>query len=187
MTSGHLCGQRIFHAIQDSSLLVDDISMQSWVDHPSVGMVHLQPNSFALSSRTPNVQQQLPILWDSESAQTGFRSINIGRMSIALWTTKFVFPWLAGSCGPSFQPKGSHELHENCHSVTFYFMKKKDSRRCCDITMPESIHTKDESKLRFSASFHLWCELTTTINVTEWQVSWNSCHVNSNITRWTWF
>ena len=62
MTSGHLCGQRIFHAIQDSSLLVDGISMQSWVDHPSVGMVHLQPNSFALSSRTPNAQQQLPIL-----------------------------------------------------------------------------------------------------------------------------
>ena len=38
-----------------------------------------------------------------------------------------------------------HEFHENCHSVTFYFMKK-DSRRCCDTTTPESIHTKDESK-----------------------------------------
>ena len=23
---------------------------------------------------------------------------------------------------------------------------KKDSKRCCDTTMPESIHTKDESK-----------------------------------------
>ena len=23
--------------------------------------------------------------------------------------------------------------------------------------------------------FHLWCELTSTMNVTEWQVSWNSC------------
>ena len=38
-----------------------------------------------------------------------------------------------------------HEIHETCHSVTFYF-KKKDSKRCCDITTPESIHTKDESK-----------------------------------------
>ena len=38
-----------------------------------------------------------------------------------------------------------HEFHENCHSVTFYFMKK-DSKRCCDIMAPESIHTKDESK-----------------------------------------
>ena len=38
-----------------------------------------------------------------------------------------------------------HEFHETCHSVTFYF-KKKDSKRCCDTTMPESIHTKDESK-----------------------------------------
>ena len=37
-----------------------------------------------------------------------------------------------------------------------------------------AIHTKDESKLRFSVCFHLWCELTTTMNVTEWQVSWNS-------------
>ena len=37
------------------------------------------------------------------------------------------------------------EFHESCHSVTFYFMKK-DSKRCCDTTTPESIHTKDESK-----------------------------------------
>ena len=33
-----------------------------------------------------------------------------------------------------------HVFHETCHSV------KKDSKRCCDITTPESIHTKDESK-----------------------------------------
>ena len=39
----------------------------------------------------------------------------------------------------------AHEIHENCHSVTFYFMKN-DSKRCCDTTTPESIHTKDESK-----------------------------------------
>ena len=37
------------------------------------------------------------------------------------------------------------EFHETCHSVTFHFMKK-DSKRCCDTTTPESIHTKDESK-----------------------------------------
>ena len=30
-------------------------------------------------------------------------------------------------------------------SVTFYVMEK-DSKRCCDSTTPESIHTKDESK-----------------------------------------
>ena len=69
----------------------------------------------------------------------------------------------------------------------FILWKKKNSKRCYDTTMLESIHTKDESKLRFSTCFHLWCELTTTINVTEWQVSWISCHVNNNITRWTWF
>ena len=27
---------------------------------------------------------------------------------------------------------------------------------------------------RFRVCFHLWCELTNTMNVTEWQVSWNS-------------
>ena len=27
---------------------------------------------------------------------------------------------------------------------------------------------------RFRVCFHLWCELTTTMNITEWQVSWNS-------------
>ena len=28
---------------------------------------------------------------------------------------------------------------------------------------------------RFRVCFHLWCELTSTMNVTEWQASWNSC------------
>ena len=27
---------------------------------------------------------------------------------------------------------------------------------------------------QFRVCFHLWCELTSTMNVTEWQVSWNS-------------
>ena len=27
---------------------------------------------------------------------------------------------------------------------------------------------------RFRVCFHLWCELTSTMNLTEWQVSWNS-------------
>ena len=39
----------------------------------------------------------------------------------------------------------THEFHETCHSVTSYFIKK-DSKRCCDTTTPESIHTKDGSK-----------------------------------------
>ena len=46
----------------------------------------------------------------------------------------------------------THEFHEACHSVTFYFMKK-DSKRCCDNIMRESIHTKDESKCGFAFAF----------------------------------
>ena len=44
-----------------------------------------------------------------------------------------------------FMHRICHEFHETCHSVTVYFMNK-DSKRCCDTTTPESIHTKDESK-----------------------------------------
>ena len=29
---------------------------------------------------------------------------------------------------------------------------------------------------RFRVCFHLWCELTSTMNVTKWQVSWNSLY-----------
>ena len=45
---------------------------------------------------------------------------------------------------------------------------------CKLVIPPESIHTKDESKMRFRVCFHLLCELASTMNVTEWQVSWNS-------------
>ena len=30
---------------------------------------------------------------------------------------------------------------------------------------------------RFRVCFHLWRELTSTMNVTEWQISWNSCEL----------
>ena len=42
-------------------------------------------------------------------------------------------------------PGTYNEFPETFHSVTFYFTKK-DSKRCCDATTPESIHTNDESK-----------------------------------------
>ena len=45
-----------------------------------------------------------------------------------------------------------NEFHETCYSVTFYFIKK-DSKRCCDTTTPESIHTKDESKRGIAFAF----------------------------------
>ena len=48
----------------------------------------------------------------------------------------------------------AHEFRENCHSVTNYFMKK-DSKRCCDTTTPESIHTKDKSKRGSAFAFIL--------------------------------
>ena len=52
---------------------------------------------------------------------------------------------LYGSGMPYHENNTLHEFQETCHSVTLYFMKK-DSRRRCDTTTPESIHTKDESK-----------------------------------------
>ena len=40
---------------------------------------------------------------------------------------------------------------------------------------------------RFRICFHLWCELTNTMNVTEWQVSWYSCYplIDEDIFPWS--
>ena len=54
---------------------------------------------------------------------------------------------------PHLSISNTHEIHETCHSVTFYFMKK-DSKRCCDTTTPESIHNKDESKCGSAFAFN---------------------------------
>ena len=50
------------------------------------------------------------------------------------------------------QDMNSMKFHEICLSVTFYFLKK-DSKRCCDTTTPESIRTKDESKRGLAFAF----------------------------------
>ena len=69
----------------------------------------------------------------------------------------------------------NREFHETCHSVTFYFMKKKkDSKRCCWHHNARVNSHQRWKQTRFRVCFHLWCELTATMNVTEWQVSWNS-------------
>ena len=52
---------------------------------------------------------------------------------------------------------------------------KKDSKRCCDTTTPESIHTKDESKRGSAFAFMFGVNWPVQWDVTEWQVSWNSC------------
>ena len=38
---------------------------------------------------------------------------------------------------------------------------------------------------RFRVCFHLWCELTSTMTVTEWQVSWNSWRGNEKWEEWS--
>ena len=74
-----------------------------------------------------------------------------------LWSFLWHHPWVLlfqerieqRSCISNLYSTCFNKIHMNsmqtCHSVTFYFMKK-DSKRCCDTTTPESIHTKDESK-----------------------------------------
>ena len=59
-----------------------------------------------------------------------------------------------------------HEFHETCHSVIFIVLVNSHQRW---------------KQTRFRVCFHLWCELTSTMNVTEWQVSWNSCGI-----LWKW-
>ena len=65
--------------------------------------------------------------------------------------------------GKQSRPTGSlsawYEFHKNCHSVTFIVLVNSHQRW---------------KQTRFCISFHLWFELTSTLNLMEWQVSWNS-------------
>ena len=59
-----------------------------------------------------------------------------------------------------------HEFHETCHSVTFYFMKKRLQ------TMLWHHNARVNSHQRWKQTwscvcFHLWCELTSTLNSVE--------------------
>ena len=64
-----------------------------------------------------------------------------------------------------------HECHETCHSVTFIVLVNSHQRW---------------KQTRNRVCFHLWCELTITMNVTEWQVSWNSWGVSyKQIPSWS--
>ena len=64
-----------------------------------------------------------------------------------------------------------HEFYETCHSVTFIVLVNSHQRW---------------KQPRNRVCFHLWCELTSTMNVTEWQVSWNSCLVFQDQLTFTW-
>ena len=66
-----------------------------------------------------------------------------------------------------------HEFHETYHSITFYFMKKRLQTMLWHHYARVNSHQRWK-QTRFRVCFHLWCELTSTMKVTEWQVSWNS-------------
>ena len=125
--------------------------------------------------------QLLTPLWHWHSANFGNpRHLPIGIFDRLLWADHTAAvgscqlgtgaSWRGGMDAGTAASSISQQLHMNSMKLVIplhFISRKKDSKRCCDTTMPESIHTKDESKLQFSACFHLWCELTTTINVTE--------------------
>ena len=64
----------------------------------------------------------------------------------------------------------NHEFHETCHSITFYFMKKRFQTMQWHHNAWVNSHQRWK-QTRFRVCFHLWCELTSTMNATELQVS----------------
>ena len=87
-----------------------------------------------------------------------------------------------------------HEFHENHHSVTSYFIQKKLQTMLWHHNARVNSHQRWK-QTRFRVCFHLWCEFTSTMSVTEWQGSWNSCNacwvwilwqLNQMPEIWTW-
>ena len=66
-----------------------------------------------------------------------------------------------------------HEFHETCHSITFLFDKKRLQTMLWHHYARVNSHQRWKQTL-FCVCYHLRCELTIAMNVTEWQVSWNS-------------
>ena len=60
----------------------------------------------------------------------------------------------------------------------FISWKKNNSKRCCDTTTPESIHTQDERKRGSTFAFIFGVNWPVQWLKTEWRVSWNSCLAN---------
>ena len=73
---------------------------------------------------------------------------------------------------------------ETCRSVTSYFMKKRLQVMLWHHDARVNSHQRWK-QTRFRVCFHLWCELTSTMNVKEWQVSWISREaVEREIGQW---
>ena len=64
------------------------------------------------------------------------------------------------------------------NSMTFLFGKRRLQTMLWQHYARVNSH-QSWKQTRFRVCFLLWCELTITMNVTEWQISWNSCYVMS--------
>ena len=66
----------------------------------------------------------------------------------------------------------AREFHETCHFSCILFHEKRLQTMLWHHNAGVNGHQRwKQTRLRIC--FHLWCELTSTMNVTEWQVSWN--------------
>ena len=77
--------------------------------------------------------------------------------------------------------KFSFDMNSMKRVIPLHFTScRKDFQQCCKITIPWPIYIKIKDRHRSAVYFQLWCELTSTMNVTEWHVSWNSYQIYSN-------
>ena len=153
------------HLNQNLKLLYQNLSLFHWHLTHNVWTSAFPCSLEGLAIHTglfpaPSVRPQVPI---------NHRLLQWPLPKALHWFLLAIFAILYGLAQVNFTSFSSendtlHEFHETCHYVTFIVEVNSHQRW---------------KQTRFHICFHLRCELTTTMNVTVWQVSWNSC-----IWRW---
>ena len=87
------------------------------------------------------LQELFDHIFEAEMSHSGWVA-SISRLSSA----RYCHNW--DCCHHGLLQRGATQ--GQFHYIKFH---KKDSKRCCDTTTPESIHTKDESKCGFAFAF----------------------------------
>ena len=92
-----------------------------------------------------------------------------------LWASSLA-AWISKEPGSAGTPHGNWA---NSISSVQRYKAPISCKQSTSSTMAKNPYARVNShqrwkQTRFRVCFHLWCELTSTMNVTEWQVSWNS-------------
>ena len=136
----------------------------------------LWPTRLQKEAQSPEGSQCLDPL-EGSPGRKQHNPLNPGQLESTFWKPLLFNTQSLSQTGFLKELKRQHHMNFTKLVVPLHFISWKKTPNNAVMHHARVNSHQRWKQIRFHVCFHLLCELTSTMNVTEWQVSWNSCFI----------